>query len=253
MLIDNTEIYLKKISGKGDLNFFLIHNAGSDHRFFTHQVSILKEFGDVILMDMPGSGGSGLVTDYSMKGLSQLVKKICLKMGLKNICLMGLNNGSNIAIETAIHQNLDVQKLILIDPPIFMESSFIEEIESFIELIKDNKFDSTFVHSIVEDLFLNAPQDAKDIAFSAFNQVDKGALQAIFQGLIEWDKKSKGILKKIDCPTLCILTDEHHCTFEKMKKEAPHFELGKVIGSKCWATLEVPEQVNAMIKRFLNL
>jgi hypothetical protein len=56
----------------------------------------------------------------------------------------------------------------------------------------------------------------------------------------------------ISCPTLCILTDEHHCSYEKMKHQAPHFEIGKVVGSKCWATLEAPEQVNAMIQRFLH-
>jgi hypothetical protein len=38
-----------------------------------------------------------------------------------------------------------------------------------------------------------------------------------------------------------------------MRREAPQFEIGKVVGSKCWATLEVPEQLNAMITRFLKI
>jgi hypothetical protein len=86
-----------------------------------------------------------------------------------------------------------------------------------------------------------------------FNGVNKKSLTGILRGLLEWDAKSAGILKSIACPTLCILTDEHHCSYEKMHGEAPQFEIGKVIGSKCWATLEVPEQVNAMISRFLML
>lgn len=40
---------------------------------------------------------------------------------------------------------------------------------------------------------------------------------------------------------------------EKMNLEASYFEIGKVVGSKCWATLEVPEQVNAMIARFVKI
>ncbi len=60
------------------------------------------------------------------------------------------------------------------------------------------------------------------------------------------------VLKKITCQTLCILTDEHHCSYAKMRQAAPDFEIGKVIRSKCWATLEVPQQVNSMIVRFLT-
>jgi len=82
--------------------------------------------------------------------------------------------------------------------------------------------------------------------------VNRKALAEIFKGLLEWDTASAGSLKKILYPTLCILTDEHHCTFEKIRRQAPQFEIGKVVGSKCWATLEVPEQVNTMIARFLK-
>ena len=38
-----------------------------------------------------------------------------------------------------------------------------------------------------------------------------------------------------------------------MRVQASQFEIGKVVGSKCWATLEVPEQVNAMMARFLQI
>ncbi len=56
MDIDGTEIFVEKLQGTGNLDFVLIHNAGSDHRFFTHQIEVLKKFGDVIWLDLPGSG-----------------------------------------------------------------------------------------------------------------------------------------------------------------------------------------------------
>ncbi len=46
MNIDGTEIFVEKLAGTGNLNFVLIHNAGSDHRFFTHQLETLRKFGD---------------------------------------------------------------------------------------------------------------------------------------------------------------------------------------------------------------
>lgn len=253
MDIDGTEIFVEKLPGTGDLNFVLIHNAGSDHRFFTHQIEMLKEFGTVIQLDLPGCGKSAPISSYKMRDLSSIISMICKKLSLENIYLIGLNNGANIAIDTALHHSLEIEGLILIDPPIFMDKSFVDEINSYIESLEKAEFNHQYVESLVNALFLNTNSSNKEIAASAFNGVDKKSLAGIFKGLLEWDAKSTGALKNITCPTLCILTDEHHCSYEKMLREAPQFEIGKVIGSKCWAALEAPEQVNAMIARFLKI
>jgi pimeloyl-ACP methyl ester carboxylesterase len=253
MIIDETEIFVEKLSGTGDLNFVLIHNSGSDHRFFTHQIEMLKKFGSVVQLDLPGCGKSPPISSYKMEDLSSIISMICKKLSLKNIYLIGLNNGANIAIETALNHSLAISGLILIDPPIFMDNSFVNEIESYIKSLEKAEFNQQYVEALVNALFLNTDSSNKEIAASAFNGVNIKALAEIFRGLLEWDAKSAGILKKIVYPTLCILTDEHNCSYEKIHREAPQFEIGKVIGSKCWATLEVPEQVNAMIARFLKI
>src|SRR5262245_8563132 len=126
MHIDGAEIFVEKVAGAGTLNFVLIHNAGADHRF-THQIEMLREFGDVVQLDLPGSGKSRPVSSYKMGDLSSLIATICRQLSLKDICLIGLNNGANIAIDTTLHQSLAIEKLILIDPPIFMDSSFVAE------------------------------------------------------------------------------------------------------------------------------
>lgn len=253
MKINGTDIFVETLPGKGNLNFVLIHNAGSDHRFFIHQLDLLRQYGDVTQFDVPGSGKSQPVSSYKMRDLSAIVAMICKQLFLRNICLVGLNNGANIAIETALHSQLPIDKLILIDPPIFMEKSFVKEIESSIATLEKAKFTPSFVASFVNQLFFHTNPKNKEIAISAFNGVNKQSLLELFRNLLEWDTQSKGTLKNITCPTLCILTDEHHCSYEAMRREAPRFEIGKVVGSKCWATLEVPEQVNAMIARFLQI
>lgn len=253
MNIDGTEIFVEKLPGTGDLNFVLIHNAGSDHRFFTHQIEMLRKFGNIVWLDLPGHGKSSPISSYKMRDLSSIILMVCKKLALTNIYLIGLNNGANIAIETALQHLLAIEGLILIDPPIFMDNSFVNEINSYIESLENSEFDHRYIESFVNALFLNTDSSNKEIATSAFNGVDKKSLVGIFRGLLEWDAKSAGTLKKITFPTLCILTDEHHCSYEKMHQEAPQFEIGKVIGAKCWAALEVPEQVNAMIARFLKV
>lgn len=253
MNIKNSNIFVEKINGKGNLNFILIHNAGGDHRFFTHQIETLKNYGDVIQLDLPGHGKSGVMSSYQMHDLASIVVQICENLALKNLCLIGLNNGANIAIDILNNnRSLPVNSAVLIDPPIFMDESFISEINSFIQQLESSKMDD-FVASLVNSILPHTTPRNKEIAQTAFNQADKQSLQKIFRGLIEWDMNSHGLLKNIPYPCLCILTDEHHCSYKKLIQEAPQMEIGKVIGSRCWATLEVPQQVNAMIERFLKI
>lgn len=252
MKVNGVEIFSEKLQGKGSLNFILIHNAGGSRHFFTHQIELLKKYGDVIWLDLPGHNESKGMSNYQMSDLSSIVNQVCENLSLKNICLIGLNNGASIVIDLAVNYSLPIKSLILIDPPIFMEKSFIAEINDFINQLEREDY-SKFVTSLVDNLFIHTDSRNKEIATHAFNNVDKKALQDIFKGLIEWDAQSSGKLKNIAYPTLCILTDEHHCTYNKLHQEGPQFEIGKVIGSKCWATLEVPDQINAMIERFLIL
>lgn len=252
MNINGTEIFVEKLQGNGSFNFVLIHNAGGNHHFFMHQIESLKKYGDVIWLDLPGHSESKGISSYKMDDLSSIVNQVCENLSLKNICFIGLNNGADIVIDIALNYSLPIKCIILIDPPIFMEKSFTAEINEFINQLEREDYDK-FVASLVQALFIETDKHNKEIAAHAFNKVDKKALQNIFKGLIEWDTQSVGKLKDIVYPALCIVTDEHHCTYNKMRQEAPQFEIGKVIGSKCWATLEVPEQINAMIGRFLML
>lgn len=253
MKVNGIKIFVEKIEGNGELNFVLLHNAGGNHQFFIHQVELLKKYGDIIWFDLPGhSKSKETLSSYQMTELASIVNHICKNLTLENICLVGLNNGANIVVETALNQALPIKSLILIDPPLFMAKSFVDEIKMFIDALEGENYNE-FISSLADVLFIDTDIQNKNLAKDAFNKVNKKSLQDIFKGLIEWDSQSVGKLKNIPYPTLCILTDEHHCTYNKLKEEAPHFEIGKVIGSKCWATLEVPDQINAMIDRFLKI
>lgn len=245
------KVYFEKIKGEGLLNFVLVHNAGGNNNFFTHQIDILKKKGDVILLDLPGHGSSTPAANNSIDDSSKVICDIYQKLALKNVYLLGLNNGANIVLNTFYKHKFPISCLILIDPPLFMNQKFIAEIEEFIHKLSQDKYEE-FVHLLVTNLFIKTSKLNKDIAFNAFMQADRGSLQEMFQSLIKWDKNSSKVLQSITCPTLCIITDEHHCSYQKLKEVAPSFQLGKVVGSKCWATLEVPEQVNAMMERFID-
>ena len=246
------DLYFEKIDGEGNNTFILIHNCGGDHLMFRHQILTLLNFGNIIQLDLSGHGLSKNINKNDISSSSQIIEHLINHYNLNDkLYLIGLNNGANIALNTAFYTKHHLSGLILIDPILFMNDNFIIEINDFIAATRKDNYQD-FITNLVNTIIPDATLEDKHIPLTAFNKVDKKVLKEMFSSLIEWDKQSATILSTIKLPTLCILTDEHHCQYELVHKHAPHFELGKLVSSKCWPTLEVPEQLNAMIKRFIS-
>jgi len=59
--------------------------------------------------------------------------------------------------------------------------------------------------------------------------------------------------KVYEMPSFLIQTSTLFCAKEKLKHHFSDLEVARVVGSDPWANLEVPDQVNAAIDRFLVL
>jgi pimeloyl-ACP methyl ester carboxylesterase len=252
MELNNLQI--KHSIGNGDQNFILIHNAGGSHLMFKHQISLLLKYGDVYQFDLPGHGYNREVPLASdLMSCANLVAKMASEYKLKKTCLIGLNNGADIALQAQANSPTLFNRVILIDPPIMLTHEFIHEIKSFIVQLDNVESYSDFVNQMISSLLPHSDDETIEMVRESFLSVNKNALKIIFSSLITWDKGSKELLAGLDVPTLCILTDEHHCSYQKLQSVAPQMLLAKTIGSHCWATVDVPDQVNAMISSFLNM
>jgi pimeloyl-ACP methyl ester carboxylesterase len=244
------EIFSKKIAGEGPLNFVLIHNVGGSHKMFSHQVEMLLRHGSVVLLDLPGHGSSVPRNQNSINHSSDIIEEICKYYVLDNVWLVGLNNGASIAINIDHMQHLTLSGMILIDPPLFMNPQLRSSLETFISSIDPKSYES-YTEGLVSDLLANTNKAEKIIAHKECRRADLDSLKQAYRSLLDWDYDAKGVVSSISIPTLCILTDGELCSYDIVKQAAPQFIFGKVVGSKCWATLDAPEQVNAMIERFL--
>lgn len=239
--------------GEGKNIFLLLHNAGGNRRFFDYQIDILKNICRVIAIDLPGHGKSSAnLPTYSIKEYADVIIQFCSKLGIEKINIIGLNNGANIAVEIANLNTSLVKNLILIDPPLFMNEHFIGEIKTFITQLSNSTLNE-FIETLSFNSFIKGTEKTKKIAEAAFKAASPNILASIFSDLIEWDKTALKKIANLTIPVLCIITDEHHCAFNKLQSCNNKIEIGKVVYSRCWATLEVPEQVNPMILRFLEI
>lgn len=250
--VQNETLFYKKV-GAGLKSFVLIHNAGGNHQFFTHQMEALGQLGSVYAFDLPGYGQSPAAKEaYTTAETATLLAEAIQQLGLSRICLVGLNNGANISIEISLNKNLPLRELVLIDPILFMSTDFVREVENFITHLEASGVEA-FIDGLIDEFFVETTQANKDIASKAFKQCSKTVAVSALRDLIAWSAKAPPKLLQLSVPALVILSNEHHCPYQPLQGLNPLIDTAKVMGSKCWASLEVPEQINAMIKRMVEL
>jgi pimeloyl-ACP methyl ester carboxylesterase len=240
--------------GQGDQIYLLMHNAGADHTFLMAQGHFLSQYGRVLMVDLPGHGKSDKsIKEYTIEDLAQNLAELLKYYELKNVVVVGLNFGGDVGIElTASHPEL-VSHLILIDLPIFMSSSLIRALHDYIQILKENKEVDEMIEALLNHSFIIPTEKLKATARPALKTAPAYVKASVYESLLKWDHQSQNKLNQCKIPILYIDTQESLCGQIDKLQNMKNIMIGKVIGSKYWPTLEVPDQVNGMIYRFLEV
>jgi pimeloyl-ACP methyl ester carboxylesterase len=241
-----------KLAGQGPLNFVLIHNAGGNHQFMNEQLEYFSRGFQVLNVDLRGHGDSDKPEqNYTVKSFAEDIIYLCQSHNIKKAIFIGLNYGANVAIELANISSL-ASHLVLIDPPILMEPWVIQLIQEHIDDLNNPTLEN-FAKTIADGVFFNTCSQNKKLATAAFETTAKAALASTYKNLLIWDNESIKKLQHCTMPILYIQSSKPFSSEEALQKYCPHLMAGKVVGSGHWATLEVPDQVNSMVKRFIEL
>lgn len=251
-ITQGANLFCKYVKGEGEYNFLFLHNAGGGHRFFQFQVDALIKFGDCYLLDLPGHGKSSCINSNGVDSFALEVSSFVEKQKLKNICLIGLNFGAILCIEIALKKHFFTKAIILLDPPICMSDDLIDGLKDHIASLK-TKFSIIEAKIKMKIHFKKVGDAIIDIAAESFLNANSETLIDLYTSLIDWDRSFKCDLSSIHCPILCLLSNQELARYEDMIKLNCDMQIGQVVGSKYWLTLEVPDQTNSMICRFLQL
>lgn len=247
-----SEIFFQK-KGRGRQQFALIHNAGANHHMMKKIFSHVSRRGMALTFDWPGHGKSAPRKDgdYSVTAQAEKIAQFLQLQGRKKWILIGLNFGANLAVEiAALYPNL-VSHLVLIEPPILLPPESQFWIQGLIQQLRELP-PKAYGKKIVKETFLSPPNpEDQRMVEKAFEIVDREMYIATFRSFLEWDQSVTVKLKKLTAPTLHILTTHPFCT--DLSPYVANVTTARVVGSGFWATLEVPEQLNAMIDRFLDI
>jgi pimeloyl-ACP methyl ester carboxylesterase len=233
-----------------------VHGWCCDHSFFAPQFEhFAKEGYHVIAVDLRGHGQSDKPHgDYSMQLFADDLAFLCNELRLEKPIVIGHSMGGVVAFAFAERYPEIPSAIVTIDAGLTPPPTVGSALSKFIDGLRGPNY-RKFIGDYADAVLFLPTDDASRRAriLSIMAEAPQHVMVSALEGGHAYDAdKAKG---RFTVPMLYIAADEFppRADIEHLRALAPCFYFGHVVGSGHFCQLEVPEQVNAMIDRFLAL
>ncbi len=234
----------------------LVHGWCCDHSFFAPQFTHFARRGHrVVAVNLRGHGASDTPRqDYTMQLFADDLAFLVRALGLAKPVVIGHSMGGVVAFAFAASYPGLPSAIVTIDAGLTPPQTVGSALDKFIEGLRGPDYRKVIGDYADAVLFLPT-DDAERRAhiLSVMTRTPQHVMVSALQGGHAYDAdEAKG---RLVAPLLYIAADEFppRADIARLRALVPQFYFGQVVGSGHFCQLEVPDQVNAMIDRFLVL
>ena len=249
--LDGLRMYYER-SGRGDPELLFVPGWCCDRTAFQPQFDHFSRNHAVTALDLRGCGLSDRPTEsYAIPQLTDDVVRFCEAVGIERPVVVGHSLGGMLAVDLAARYPSLPSALVLVDPgPIDPVPSTVQHFNDAAEQLAGP--DGEHVRRLwVEDMGAHDPALARRIA-DMMCGVPLPIATAVIRDLMAWD--GAGALARCRLPTLLLRAElDDETDVLRLLAIKPDLTVGVTVGAGHFHQLEVPDQVNAMIDRFIEL
>ncbi len=241
--------------GSGDPAMLLVHGWCCDHTYFAPQAEHFSTDHRVISVDLRGHGASDKPDqEYTMTGFADDLVWVCERLGVERPVVVGHSMGGTIAFEMATRypeRDGAVGAVVAIDAPLMPPEALASQIPGFVEVLKSPAYRDAARRFASDRLFLPTDDPERKARIveqmtSAPQHVMTSALAHTFSG------EAATAVAGCTAPAL-LINAAPNAGLAQLRELCPHLMIGQTVGAGHFNHLEVPDQVNAMIERFMQV
>ncbi len=249
--LDDLSLYYER-AGSGEPELVFVHGWCCDRTAFQPQFDHFARTHAVTALDLRGCGRSDRPDDgYAISDFADDLARFFAEVKIEKPVVVGHSLGGMIAVELAARYPSVPRALVLVDPgPIDPLPSSVKIFSAFAEQLAGPSGEDVR-RRWVEDMGSRDETLAGWIV-ELMCGTPLPVATAVIHGVIGWN--GVGALALCTVPTLLLrssLGDSPDAV--RLRTVKPDLEVGITVGAGHFHQLEVPEQVNAMIERFLQL
>lgn len=226
----------------------LIHGCGCDHTHFAPLAELLSPYHRVVNVDLRGHGESDAPhNEYTMASLADDLAWLCGELRLEKPVAIGHSMGGNVGLElSARHPDL-LRTLVMVDSVVVPSQPVREALAPLDEVLQKPDYLSAF-RQLLSGLCL--PTDKRSFEVIASVKVPQHVvISTIKNHATQYDASS--VAAACLTPIAYIGAAVPLADLDRFRTLTPQLVTAHVLGSVHFIPLEVPDQLNAMISRFL--
>jgi pimeloyl-ACP methyl ester carboxylesterase len=234
----------------------LVHGWCCDHTYFAPQFEHFAEQGHrVVALDLRGHGKSEKPEQsYTMQLFADDLVWTCRQIGLEKPTLIGHSMGGIVAFDLAARYPDVPSAVVMLDAAVVLPSASRAAIPSFLRQLRSPDYREVMRQYVASSLFIPTDdQERKERVLQEMSSTPQHVVVSAFEGLGDYDPTEAG--EGLAVPGLYVAADElqPRSDMGRFHEMFPQILYGKTVGSGHFCQLEVPDQVNAMIERFLTI
>jgi pimeloyl-ACP methyl ester carboxylesterase len=228
-----------------------VHGWCCNHRYFGPQYGHFAARHHVVALDQRGFGESDKPEQkYTIEGFADDVAALCRELRLERPAIVGHSMGGAIALAVAARHPSLVRAIALCDPAVFFPQFMKDAIGPFLQGLASPDYQNVAAAFIEQRLFAPGDDAARRLRITAeMCQTPQHVMSSAFENLIAFDCETAARACKV--PVLLIDAEAPIPERARFREACPQLVMAQTAGAGHFHQLEVPEQVNAMLERFL--
>lgn len=238
--------------GEGAPTVVLIHGAFGDRSHYASQIAHLAGRHRVLALDLRGHGESDAPTDgFRVRDFARDVIAVCGAAGVDRAVLCGHSIGGAIALEVAADAPALVAGVVLLDGAVLFPAAVRAGQAAFMSALQTERWREALEGFFRERMFTRYDsQQVKARIMAQLKNARREMARTMMQDLFSSDYAEH--LSSSGCPLLFIHS-QIPVDLGRLRQLRPDVLVGEVVGAGHYAMLEAPDQVNAMLDRFLQI
>ena len=239
-------------AGAGDPPMLFVHGWCCDRTHFAPQMEHFASRHRVVAVDLRGHGESARPDDgqYTLDIFADDLAWICGELGLRKPVVVGHSMGGAVTLNLAARHPQLPAAIVMLDAPVFLPGDAVDAARALVDA-----FRSTACHDVLRQFFdqrLFIDTDDAQRKQRILGEIDgtrPHVVASSFESILDFDAEAAAGACR--APALYVGADRALTDVKRFRGLCPQLMVGQTVGAGHFHQLEVPDQVNAMIERFL--